>query len=280
LRADGSWFNSPPLSIASLRGKVVLIDFWTYSCINCLRTLPHLKAWYAAYRKDGLVIVGVHTPEFAFEHVSSNVAAAVKRLGIEYPVMQDNRFRTWNAYANQYWPAEYLIDRTGQVRHVRFGEGYYGESENAIRSLLGLSSNSTAPNSLPEGFITPESYLGFNRLDRYSGSTIVKGRVASYTLPRRLPQNDLAYGGRWRVEGERIVAGPGAQLRLHFHARDVYLVLGGHGRVDVNIAGKPAPPVTIDAYRLYTLHSSKSISDALLDLRFTPGIEAYAFTFG
>jgi cytochrome c biogenesis protein CcdA/thiol-disulfide isomerase/thioredoxin len=279
-RADGDWFNSPPLTIAGLRGKVVLVDFWTYSCINCLRTLPYLKAWYAAYHKDGLVIVGVHTPEFAFEHVASNVSAAVKRLGIEYPVVQDNRYRTWDAYSNQYWPAEYLIDRTGQVRHIRFSEGYYGESENAIRSLLGMSATSRAANSLPQGFITPESYLGFNRLARYTGSKIVQGQIASYTLPRRLPQNDLAYGGRWRVEGERIVAGPDAKLQLHFHARDVYLVLGGRGRVDVSITGKPAAPVNVDSYRLYTLHSSKAISDGLLDLRFTPGVQAYAFTFG
>jgi cytochrome c biogenesis protein CcdA/thiol-disulfide isomerase/thioredoxin len=279
--ADGDWFNSPPLTIASLRGKVVLVDFWTYSCINCLRTLPHLKAWYAAYHKDGLVIVGVHTPEFAFEHVSSNVSAAVKRLGITYPVVQDNRYRTWNAYSNEYWPAEYLIDRTGQVRHVHFGEGSYNEAENAIRTLLGLSGSARrSTDSLPTGFITPESYLGSNRLARYVGSPIIQGRLASYRLPRTLPPNDIAYGGRWRVEGERIVAGPLARLQLHFHARDVYLVLGGRGHVDVSIAGKPAAPVTVDAYRLYTLHSSKTISDALLDLRFTPGVQAYAFTFG
>jgi cytochrome c biogenesis protein CcdA/thiol-disulfide isomerase/thioredoxin len=278
--ADGDWFNSPPLTVKALHGKVVLVDFWTYSCINCLRTLPHLKAWYAAYHKDGFTIVGVHTPEFAFEHVSSNVAAAVKRLGIEYPVMQDNRYRTWDAYANQYWPAEYLIDQTGEVRHIRFGEGYYGETENTIRTLLGLSADSQDTNSLPQGFITPESYLGFNRLDRYKGSQIVQDRLASYTLPKRLPQNDLAYGGKWRVEGERIVAGPGAQLQLHFHARDIYLVLGGKGHVDVNIAGKPQDSVSVDAYQLYTLHSSDSISDGLLDLHFTPGIQAYAFTFG
>ncbi len=280
-RADGDWFNTEPLTIGSLRGKVVLVDFWTYSCINCLRTLPHLKAWYASYHQDGLVIVGVHTPEFAFEHVSSNVSAAVKRLGITYPVVQDNRYRTWNAYSNQYWPAEYLIDRTGQVRHIHFGEGAYKEGENAIRTLLGLSgSTSRGSDSLPTGFITPESYLGSNRLARYAGSPIVHGRLASYSLPRTLPPNDIAYGGRWRVEGERIVSGPGARLQLHFHARDVYLVLGGRGHVDVSIGGRPAAPVTVDAYRLYTLHSSKTISDALLDLRFTPGVEAYAFTFG
>jgi cytochrome c biogenesis protein CcdA/thiol-disulfide isomerase/thioredoxin len=280
--ADGDWFNSAPLTIASLHGKVVLVDFWTYSCINCLRTLPHLKAWYAAYHKDGLEIVGVHTPEFAFEHVSSNVAAAVKRLGVTYPVVQDNRFRTWNAYANQYWPAEYLIDRTGKVRHVHFGEGSYGETENAIRTLLGATGGSATPvsDSTPTEFTTPESYLGYNRLDRYAGSKIVQNRMAPYVLPHRLPLNELAYGGSWRVEGERIVAGPGARLRLHFHADNIYLVLGGRGRVEVSIAGKAAAPVTVDAYRLYTLRTSTTPADALLELRFTPGVEAYAFTFG
>ena len=137
LHADGDWFNTKPLTLAQLRGKVVLIDFWTYSCINCLRTLPHLKAWDAAYRKHGLVIIGVHTPEFAFEHVARTSRAAVKRLGIKYPVVQDNDFRTWDNYANQYWPAEYLIDRTGHVRHIHFGEGEYDETEALIRRLLG-----------------------------------------------------------------------------------------------------------------------------------------------
>src|SRR5436190_15340818 len=133
-----AWINSKPLTTKELRGKVVLVDFWTYSCINCLRTLPHLKAWDAAYRKDGLVIVGVHTPEFAFEHVTSNVRAAVKRLGVRYPVVQDNRYKTWDNYSNQYWPAEYLIDRNGRIRHTNFGEGEYPTTENLIRRLLAV----------------------------------------------------------------------------------------------------------------------------------------------
>ena len=144
IHADGDWINTKPLTIAQLHGKVVLIDFWTYSCINCLRTLPHLEAWYATYRKQGLVIIGVHTPEFAFEHVASNVRAAVKRLGITYPVVQDNRFKTWDNYANQYWPAEYLIDKTGHVRHTHFGEGKYGETEQLIRRLLGAHGREVA----------------------------------------------------------------------------------------------------------------------------------------
>jgi cytochrome c biogenesis protein CcdA/thiol-disulfide isomerase/thioredoxin len=279
--ADGDWFNSKPLTVASLRGKVVLVDFWTYSCINCLRTLPHLKAWYAAYHKDGLEIVGVHTPEFAFEHVPSNVAAAIKRLGILYPVVQDNRYRTWEAYANHYWPAEYLIDRRGDVRHIHFGEGEYGQTERAIRSLLGAGGAMTHVATLvPNGPITPESYLGFERLARYAGSPISAGRYASYRLPKALAQDELAYGGRWRVEAERIVAGKDASLRLHFQAKDVYLVLGGKGRVRVTVAGKPTRDVAVDTYRLYTLRSSKSAKNALMDLRFTPGVQAYAFTFG
>ena len=136
----GRWFNSPPLTLAGLRGKTVLIDFWTYSCINCLRTLPHLKAWYAAYHRDGFEIIGVHSPEFAFEHVAANVGAATRRLGITWPVVQDNAFGTWNAYQNQYWPADYLIDPNGRIRYVSYGEGEYGETEAAIESLVGAGS--------------------------------------------------------------------------------------------------------------------------------------------
>jgi len=280
--ANGDWFNSKPLTIQSLRGKVVLVDFWTYSCINCLRTLPHLEAWYAAYHKDGLEIVGVHTPEFAFEHVSSNVKAAIKRLGIKYPVVQDNDYRTWEAYGNQYWPAEFLIDRKGDVRHVHFGEGAYGESEQAIRELLGIKGGkmTDVPNLTPTELTTPESYLGYNRLDRYVGSAIKRNRVAEYRLPARVPQDDLAYGGAWMVDAEKIVAESKASLQLHFHARDVYIVLGGHGTVDVAIGGKKAAPLRVDAYKLYTVRMSKTVANSLLELRFSPGVQAYSFTFG
>jgi cytochrome c biogenesis protein CcdA/thiol-disulfide isomerase/thioredoxin len=283
LRKSGAWINSKPLTLRQLRGKVVLIDFWTYSCINCLRTLPHLKAWDAAYRKHGLVILGVHTPEFAFEHVTSNVRAAVKRLGIRYPVVQDNDYGTWNAYANQYWPAEYMIDRQGRVRHTHFGEGSYHETEALLRELLGMRSGREAANVAdvtPTELVTPESYLGWQRLDRYVGSPLHTGRMATYTFPAAVPRDGLAYAGAWRVEGERIVAGPGARLRLHFHAKNVYLVLGGRGTVRVLIDGKQTKTVRVDSYRLYTLRASPQLADALLELRFTPGVQAYAFTFG
>jgi thiol-disulfide isomerase/thioredoxin len=264
-----------------LRGKVVLIDFWTYSCVNCLRTLPHLRAWDTAYRKDGLVIVGVHTPEFAFEHDAGNVRSAIERLGVRYPVVQDNAFRTWNAYANQYWPAEYLVDRKGRVRHAHFGEGSYGETEALIRRLLGTGDGRAhrVADTTPRGLLTPETYLGYERIARYAGSTLRPDREAAYTFPADLPQDGLAYGGRWRVEGERAVAGKDGRLRLRFSARFVYLVLGGRGRVDVLVDGKPTKTVRVAAYKLYTLRAGPA-TDALLELRFTPGVQAYAFTFG
>src|ERR687887_410156 len=282
------WLNTPgdrPLSLASLRGKVVLVDFWTYSCVNCLRTLPHLEAWDKAYRKDGLMVVGVHTPEFAFEHSLSNVKAATRRLGVRYPVALDNDYATWNAYSNQYWPAEYLLDRRGHVRHYHFGEGEYGRTEQLIRELLAperahLPSATAIADRTPMAATTPESYLGYERLDRYAGSGIARDRLATYRFPKSLPLDELAYGGSWLVGGERIMAGRGARLRLHFHAHDVYLVLGGSGTVRVRLDGRPVRTVRVKGDRLYTLLSGTKLREGLLELRFSPGVEAYAFTFG
>jgi len=261
----------------------VLVDFWTYSCINCLRTLPHVEAWDRLYRKDGLVIVGVHTPEFAFEHVPSNVRAAVKRLGIHYPVALDNEYGTWTAYQNEYWPAKYLIDRTGHVRYAHFGEGEYGATERNIRLLLGEHPGAPASARLrdttPTGVLTPESYLGYERLGRYVGSKLHPEAMARYELPKALGQHDLAYGGSWRVEAQRIVAGPRARLLLHYLARNVYLVLGGKGRVQVLVEGKPLKTLAVTEDKLYQLVKGK-LRDATLELRFTPGVSAYAFTFG
>jgi cytochrome c biogenesis protein CcdA/thiol-disulfide isomerase/thioredoxin len=278
------WLNSKPLTMQELRGKVVLIDFWTYSCINCLRTLPHVEAWYRMYRKDGLVVVGVHTPEFAFEHVPSNVRAAVRRLGVRYPVALDNRYGTWNAYGNQYWPAEYLIDRNGHVRSAHFGEGNYSETEENIRSLLGEKPASPASDRLrdltPVGLLTPETYLGYGRIDRFTGSKLYPDKEATYTIPPALGKDDFAYGGRWTVRAQRIVAGKGARLQLRYYARKVYLVLGGHGTVQVLVDGKPHRVVRVRSDRLYTLVDRDSIDEATLELRFSPGVSAYAFTFG
>ena len=278
------WLNSPPLTIDRLRGKVVLVDFWTYSCINCLRTLPHVKAWDPMYRKDGLVIVGVHTPEFAFEAVPSNVEAAVKRLGVRYPVALDSKYGTWNAWGNQYWPAKYLIDRQGHVRYAHFGEGNYDVTEENIRRLLGEKPGAPASARLhdltPSGPLTPESYLGSERIARYAGSPLHEGKVGDYTFPDRLAQNDLAYSGRLRLDAQRIVAVRDARLRFHIFASKVYLVLGGKGTVQVLVDGKPERTVHVTQDRLYTLVDGAEARDALLELRFCPGVSAYAFTFG
>jgi cytochrome c biogenesis protein CcdA/thiol-disulfide isomerase/thioredoxin len=280
-----NWINSKPQTLKELRGKVVLIDFWTYSCINCLRTLPHVKAWYRTYRDKGLVVLGVHTPEFAFEHVPSNVRGAVRRLGITYPVALDNDYGTWNAFQNQYWPAKYLIDRRGHLRYYHFGEGEYDTTEERIRTLLGESAEmlpvaNELADPTPRTLLTPESYLGYQRLARFA-QDVTPDRFATYGFPAGdLQLNELAYEGRWRVEGERIVAGPDAKLRLRFSARKVHLVLGGHGSVAVIVDGKPVGVVPVRGSRLYTLARLPTLQSRLLELHFTPGVEAYAFTFG
>ena len=288
IRGIDTWVNTPggkPLTLAGLRGRVVLLDFWTYSCINCLRTLPHLEAWDRAYRAAGLTIVGVHSPEFAFERVPDNVRAAVKRLDVRYPVALDNDFATWRAYANQYWPAKYLIDRNGRLRFHHFGEGSYEDTERRIRALLGETVK-TQPTSVegdtPTELTTPESYLGYERLARFANGPVAPDVEWAYRFPNgALPNDALAYAGGWKVEGERIVAGRGARVRLQFQARDVFLVLGGKGRVHVLLDGRPLRTVAVSGPpQLYTLARFPQYRQGLLELAFSPGISGYAFTFG
>jgi cytochrome c biogenesis protein CcdA/thiol-disulfide isomerase/thioredoxin len=286
VRDVSAWINSRPLSLPGLRGKVVLVDFWTYSCINCLRTLPYLKAWDERYRSKGLVILGMHTPEFAFEHDLGNVRAAVKRLGVLYPVALDNDYGTWNAYSNNYWPADYLVDQAGRVRDVHFGEGDYAKTERNIRLLLAAGKAGRLPRAgndadrTPRELRTPESYLGYLRIGNYTGSPLKTDRMATYRFLPSLTQDSYAYAGRWKVERERIVAGDNARLRIHFGARTVHLVLTGRGLVTVKLNGKMQRTVRVDGDRLYTLVTQQDASDGLLELRFTPGLAAYAFTFG
>jgi cytochrome c biogenesis protein CcdA/thiol-disulfide isomerase/thioredoxin len=283
------WLNSKPLTLAELRGKVVLIDFWTYSCINCLRTLPYVERWDETYRTAGLVVVGVHTPEFAFERVPANVERAVRSLGVHYPVALDNGYATWTAWGNRFWPAKYLIDRQGHVRYAHFGEGEYERTEDVIRTLLAEKTlpepiASSLRDETPAEPLTPETYLGSERIERFVGSRLVTGREAEYTIPRAVPQNGIAYGGRWTVERERIVAGADARLRLVFHAHKVFLVLGtdgSTGTVGVRVDGRPSRRVHVTEDRLYTLADLPGkAADHTLDLSFSPGTEAYAFTFG
>jgi len=280
-----AWVNSKPLTLAGLRGRVVLIDFWTYSCINCLRTFPYIREWHTRYRAAGLTIVGVHTPEFAFERVESNVRENVKELKLRYSVALDNDYGTWQAWSNQYWPAKYLVDRKGHVRYYHFGEGEYAKTEEAIRTLL-AERGTTVPEASgledksPHGLLTPESYLGYERLDRNGGDLVVEDEPHAYTFPRGLLENALAFGGVWTVKDERAIAGLSASVRLQYRARNVYLVLTGTGSVRVLVDGKPERTVRVSGDRLYTLVEREEIGDHLLELRFSPGLAGYAFTFG
>jgi cytochrome c biogenesis protein CcdA/thiol-disulfide isomerase/thioredoxin len=297
------WFNTPgarPLTLKALRGHVVLVDFWTYTCINCLRTLPYLEAWDARYRADGLVIVGVHSPEFPFEREAGNVAAAIEREGIRYPVAQDNKLQTWQAWGNQYWPAEYLIDATGQVRHVHFGEGEYDKTEMAIRALL-IEAGHPNPGAMatPKGAIhptasaTPETYLGLARAERFDPPPGAGTRT--YVAPPKLETSHFALAGTWREDAVAATAGDGAAIHASIVGKDAYLVLspppGGRGRVAVELDGRPIAAdragddvhggiVRVDRQRLYHLVSAPGAERHLLTLRFSPGVRGYAFTFG
>jgi len=297
------WFNTRDgraLTMAQLRGRVVLIDFWTYTCVNCLRTLPYLKAWDARYRSQGLTIVGVHTPEFPFEKDAGNVSDAIEREGIRYPVVQDNDYGTWNAYGNRYWPAHYLIDARGHVRYAHFGEGDYEHGERVIRALLADAgrrvgtARSRASGVAPSpGVTTPETYLGAARAERFANGPILPGRQDFGDAPDPA-QDGLAYGGVWEIGREDAVAGPGAALAVHFGARRVFLVLGSPGharRMRVLLDGRPIPEqlagrdvhggvATISAQRLYELVELPGVERHVLRLEPDSGVAGYAFTFG
>ncbi len=296
------WFNTPggkPLTLRSLRGRVVLVDFWTYSCINCLRTLPYLTAWDKTYRKDGLTIVGVHSPEFPFEKDPGNVEEAIERNGIHYPVAQDNDLATWSAYGTQYWPSEYFIDARGRVRFAHYGEGEYGEKEQIIRELLAEAGHSVAKHDsgahgieAAAGVTTPETYLGAARAERFTNPMLSPG-THDFAKPAEPGPNEFAYTGRWRITLDSATA-KGGSLRLNFGARRVYLVLGSPGRarqVKVLLDGKPIPSalagsdvragaVKVDSQRLYELVDMPSVGNHVLTLEPEAGVTGYAFTFG
>jgi cytochrome c biogenesis protein CcdA/thiol-disulfide isomerase/thioredoxin len=286
-----AWFNTPgdqPLSLSALRGKVVLVDFWTYSCINCQRALPHVEGWYNDYKKDGLVVVGVSSPEFAFEHVVSNVVSAAGTLGIDYPVAVDDSLATWDAYNNEYWPADYLIDPTGVVRAYDFGEGGYATMESNIRMLLNANGATNLPSRTDvadktptSDALTPESYVGYDRLDNAVGTSVVHDKAMVYHRPSTIPSNSLAFGGTWTVHHEEATAGSDATLGLQFTADDVYLVMSGNGDVGVSLNGRHLATLRVGGIpKLYTLLSGTTLQTGLLSLTMSPGVEAYDFTFG
>jgi cytochrome c biogenesis protein CcdA/thiol-disulfide isomerase/thioredoxin len=299
------WFNTPgdqPLTLASLRGRVVLVDFWTYTCINCIRTLPYLKAWDAAYADDGLTIVGVEAPEFQFEHKAANVRNAIEQFGLRYPVVQDNNLGTWNAYGNEYWPADYLIDAHGQVRYTAFGEGDYDKTETAIRALLAEAGYRVGAKSHPTDVVapseeaTPETYTGTARAQGWISGPFSGTHDYGSSVPASLALNDFAYSGTWKIGAQPAEAiSSDAGIDLEFEAKNVYLVLSSPGErplpVHVMLDGRPIPAldagsdvrdgvVTVRRERLYHLVSLTSDQQHRLSLRFAPGVTAYDFTFG
>ena len=275
IKNDSTWINSPPLTLDELKGKVVLIDFWTYSCINCIRTLPYLKSWDEKYKDKGLVIIGVHTPEFEFEKNVDNVKKAVTQFGINYPVVLDSSYGTWMNYNNHYWPAHYLIDKKGYVVYEHFGEGNYAETEHNIQVLLGLTtSSSTTPidnSTLNLQQQTPETYLGYARAGNfYNVEPLALNQTINFTFPDKLPQNDWSLQGDWYIEAEKITsASPNASIRIHFNAAKVYVVMGNTSITPIPIkvllndqavgeyAGKDVKNdvVVLAEYRLYEVAS-------------------------
>jgi thiol-disulfide isomerase/thioredoxin len=307
------WLNSQPLTAASLRGKVVLIDFWTYTCINWLRTLPYIRAWAEKYKDQGLVVIGVHTPEFAIEYNIENVRQAAKDMRVGYPIALDNEYAIWNGFSNHYWPALYLFDADGQLRHHHFGEGDYGRSEIMIQQVLAETASGRFSDELVSvdaqglevaadwgNLETSETYLGFERTEHFAspGGAIVGDRHI-YTVPARLRHNHWALAGDWTVEKQSIVLNAAnGRIAYRFHARDLHLVMGPSARgasvrFRVLIDGKPPSAAhgidvddqgngTASDQRLYQLiRQQEPIIDRQFEIEFLDaGVEAFAFTFG
>jgi cytochrome c biogenesis protein CcdA/peroxiredoxin len=306
------WLNTPPLTRDALAGKVVVVDFWTYSCINCLRALPYIRAWAAKYKDHGLVVLGVHAPEFAFEKDPANVKKAVTDMGITYPVALDSNLSIWQAFNNQYWPAHYFIDAMGRIRAHHFGEGEYDKSERIIQTLLKEAGYKNVPGGIvdpdAEGALaapdennmqSPETYLGYGRGTGFASNTPQPDKVATYTTPYPLGANQWGLSGRWTIGEEKSVsAAAGTKITFYFHARDLHLVLGPAAgdkpvRFKVTLDGQPpgaahgmdtdaAGNGTVTGQRLYQLiRQQGAIGNRTFSIEFLdPGVEAYAFTFG
>lgn len=312
---DGAtqWLNSKPLGEQDLRGKVVLVDFWTYSCINCLRTLPYVKAWAEKYRDQGLIVIGVHAPEFAFERDIGNVSKAMKDLGISYPVAVDNQYAIWRAFRNQYWPAHYFIDATGRIRHHHFGEGGYAESERVIQQLLKEAGSTRSAMGLTQvdaagvqsaasmdEVASPETYLGYERAENFTSiPQAVHDRTTTYLEPQEPRLNTWGLAGQWMVGAESaLLTGASGRIVYRFKARDLHLVLspgpdGKPVRFKVSIDGKPPGDAhgvdvasngsgTVTGQRLYQLvRQSGAVAEHTFSIEFLDsGVSAYAFTFG
>jgi thiol-disulfide isomerase/thioredoxin len=290
--------------MAELKGKVVLVDFWTYTCINCIRTLPFVTGWYEKYKDQGFVVVGVHTPEFEFEKKTTNVQMALDDYHITYPVVQDNDYKIWNAYNNNYWPAHYFIDKNGHIRHTHFGEGSYEESEKFIQRLLAEDGTQVETSILdmePETVQTrsPETYLGYGRIEFFASPEKVKPDLqTTYSIPTIQPNNTFAYGGNWMIGKEYASAAKDAELQLKFESKNVYLVMrpkdgAKSGKIEVFLDDKlvedgrgldvaqDSSTVTVTEDRIYTIIQLSQPGKHALKLKFLDeNIEVFAFTFG
>ena len=287
-----SWINSAPLTLEQLKGKVVIVDFWTFSCINCIRTLPHVQGWYEKYKDKGLVIIGVHYPEFAFERIPENVEKAAKEYKLTYPIAIDNDGKTWDAYENRYWPASYFIDKNGQIRATHFGEGNYDENEKIIQELLSENGENLTEMPLmnmPDVAInlseTPETYLGYDRAERFLNTKdeTKLDQVATYTLPDELDQNSWALGGSWNVGPQDTVsAADKAKLGLVFSAKEAYLVMGSKtpAKVEIELNGEKST-IEVSDSKLYTVAKLQEFAkNNYLELTFPKDVTVHAFTFG
>jgi cytochrome c biogenesis protein CcdA/thiol-disulfide isomerase/thioredoxin len=294
-----TWINSPPLVLSQLKGKVVLVDFWTYSCINCIRTLPYLNYWYQQYHHKGLVIIGIHAPEFDFEKNATNVTNAVHQYALKYPIALDNQFSTWRNFSNHYWPAHYLINKQGKVVYEHIGEGKYDSTENNIRFLLGEDYTAKTAQLGAEHhsyLLTPETYLGYERAQSNANQTLVHDTLSNYSYPRKLDLNQWALQGAFISEADKIRSSQSdATLAIHFQAKNVYIVMGTHSKkantviVRLNptsttqALGKEAPysTITVSNYSLYHVLSLPKKNQGILQITATePGLEIYTVTFG
>lgn len=294
-----TWFNTPgdgPLAVDELRGKVVLIDFWAYSCINCQRAIPHVNAWYERYRDvgEGFEVIGVHTPEFAFERETRNVKAGAEALGIEYPVAQDNGYSTWTAYRNRYWPAQYLVDADGTVRHIRFGEGGYEDTERLLRELLAqadpgveLPPETSVTDGTPQEETTPETYLSATKVRNYAGEPSYAAGEREYTSPRSQPRDTFSLQGTWSVDAQGATAvSEDARVRLSYRGGDVFAVLGGEGTARATVRGPDGERVAsreIDVTGAPTLHPVLEDAEqrsGTVELEVPAGVQVFTFTFG
>ena len=285
------WLNTPggaPVELKSLRGKVVLIDFWAYSCINCQRAIPHVVDWYHTYQASGFEVIGVHTPEYAFERVASNVAGGAAALGITYPIALDPSYSTWTNYRNRYWPAEYLIDASGTVRHIKFGEGDYNGAQNLIRQLLTDAHPGVALPAPTKGAdptlaagLTPETYLGVGKVVNYGGSGTYDQGPASFDYPASLAQDSFAYRGPWTLDYQGATANSeGSSIELNYHAKNVYLVVGGTGTLTVARDGKITAIPIGGSPTLHQIVADDAAQPGHLEVRLTRGLQAFSFTYG